>query len=924
MKVSRVELEDGQVVTVEHPENWEDFRVEAFARLNAPLAKKTESNGSTDNSEDDISTADLVKLGLSRFATQFVPDVFLYSKEERARELSNAMQGQPVENAAAVNERLARRVAGVPEQAQLSTGQEVIASLSDPTALAAGPGRAAGTVAKQLMQQATGKLVGPVATNLAETGAKEFLRRTLQAAPSSVLSTTGGVVGAETAAEIAAESGVSPVGQEIAGVLGGATLGVSAGGVTAPAVTTGAKVLRDLKNKATGGSNSLNLASEAMANSMVKAEIERINQSTKPEEVAQSVESLTSLKEEIPDLGISGIIATLAENPVARNWIKKTTQNNKIFQKELFDTVKKDAGKLASKFDEILGADEEITRTLIENIMKRQFDKLETQARDRVDRQNVNIEKALDNLAVKLTGKKDEVQVGNVANKLLDRKEAIIRKEASDLYKAAENIGKQLSLPEESVTSVYSQFKNVRLDDVFGPGSKTASLLEKKWSPKEVEDEAGNVTLEIPTVTGLDLISLKKAVNSEISGLSRIRDRSSEQSQRLNRLYNLKDIVRQNIEDQGDLSPDFVSQLKKADAFYYKELGLPLSAEGMRQFSSRKFDREAAQTLMDYEKAKDYVNFVGPNGLAVVRHAVRLKAEKAGVIDAGGQINQKKLDQFIRRNDRLIRYSGLEAEFSDISGRLKTISGTQARHNDAYKEKSRELANGLFKAVSQKTLPSVVSEMVSSPAKRKYYLAEINKLNNQEKNLVLTGLRQEFLGQAASSKGTMVDYINNNAEAVNDIFDKSYVRNVNKLAELKDLMGKVSSLLVDSLGATPVVDTLQQRAGFGIAELSGTLRNQVLSAERKAINLTMKSITSKGQEKFYSKSADVLVDPDVVARLANPPKEGLENFVKDSLRGSGDYLRSVKTFYTDVLNETLGLSAYKAINAADQASQQKQ
>jgi len=917
MKVSRVELEDGQVVTVEHPEDWKSYKIEAFARLNAPSAKKTESSGATDNKEDDISTADLAKLGLSRFAVQFVPDVFLYSKEERARELNNALQGQGVENAALVNERMARRMAGVPEQAQLSTRQEVVAALSDPTALAAGPGRAAGNVAKQLMQQSTGKLVGPVATNLAETGAKEFLKRTLQAAPSSVLSTTGGVVGSEVATEAAADSGIGPMGQEIAGVFGGASLGVSLGGVSAPAVNTAAKVLKDLKGKVTGGGETFNVASEAMANSMVKAEIARINQSTRPEEVAQAVESLVSLKEEIPELGISGIVATLSENPVARNWIRKTTQNNKIFQKQLFDTIKKDAGKLASKFDEVLGADEEVTRTLIENVMERQFNRLETQARDRVDRQNLNIEKALDNLAVRLTGKKDEVQVGNVANKLLDRKEAIIRKEASDLYKVAENIGKQLSLPEESVASVYSQFKNVRLDDVFGPGSRTATLLEKRWSPKEIKDEQGNISIELPEVTGLDLISLKKAVNSEISGLSRIRDRNSEQSQRLNRLYSLKDIVRQNIEDQGSLSPDFVNQLKKADAFYYKELGLPLSAEGMRQFSSRKFDREAAQTLMDYEKAKDYVNFVGPNGMAVVRHAVRLKAEKAGVVDAGGQINQKKLDQFIRRNDRLISYAGLDSEFSDISGRLKTITGTQARHNDAYKEKSRELANGLFKAVSQKTLPAVVSEMVSSPAKRKYYLSEVNKLNDQEKNIVLTGLRQEFLSQAALSKGTMVDYINRNAEAVNDVFDKNYVRNVNKLAELKDLMDKVSSLLVDSLGATPVVDTLQQKTGFGIAELSGTLRNQVLSAERKAINLTMKSITSKGQEKFYNKSAEVLVDPDVVAKLANPPKEGLENFVKDSLKGTGDYLRSVGTFYVDTLNETLGLSAYKAINASE-------
>ena len=114
-KISRVELSDGSVVTVEHPEKWDASQIKAFARLNKKPSKTKSVNTVTDNADDanEISTADAVKLGLSRFAVQLIPDVFLLSSEERNKMMQKAFEEGSVENGGVFQERAASGSCGL-------------------------------------------------------------------------------------------------------------------------------------------------------------------------------------------------------------------------------------------------------------------------------------------------------------------------------------------------------------------------------------------------------------------------------------------------------------------------------------------------------------------------------------------------------------------------------------------------------------------------------------------------------------------------------------------------------------------------------------------------------------------------------------------------------------------------------------------
>lgn len=878
--ISRVELDDGSVVNVAHPEGWPESKILAFARLNKKQATSTNSDTTTDNKADaeDITTADLLKLGLTRFAVQFVPDVFLYGRDERNAAIEKALTTGEVENSAVVQERKAREIAGVPVDAELGLLQEVIAAGGDPLTFAGTPIRA---------------------------GLTKFFAGAVPAAASTVAGTAAGVV----APQVAKELGVGEFGQEVSGVITGGVVGTAAGAGVNPVINT-------VTRAATETTSKLLNAPEALAASEIKAEINNIKRATNPREVTKSINELAKLKEEIPDLEIGGVLGTMVENPVARNWIKKTASENKAFQKEIVDRLNRDTERLADRFETVAGIDPEtpVTRDQIEIITRRQFEQQEQSSRDTLDRQLSNIDKVLAGLTSKLVGKKDPIDVGRTAKKLLERKEALVRKEADKLYDISTKMGKTVRLSDKQVFDVWNNFRNVRLADVFGPQSKVSQQLEKTWKPSEVEDIDGNVMFEMPKVTGSDLISLKKAINGEITKLSKRNLRDDFQaSQTLAKLYATKDIINNTMVEKAQTAPKFIKALRDADAFYYKELGLPLRAEGMRDFTAKRFDKGAADSLMNYQQAEDYVKFVGKAGEAVVRHAIRLKAEKAGVIGADGNVNQRALDTFIRRNERLINRFGMREEFLDAANKLRTIKNTEARHTEAFNEKARERAQGFFKAISNKNLSAVVAEMRSQPGVRKNYLEEINKLNTAEKEIVLSGIRQEFLLSGYNKSESMASYVKKNAEFVDDVFGKEYNKNIQRLASISDALSKVDAVLLDSIGGAAVMDTVQESIGVSIPELAGTFRNQILSTQRKFINLAARSTITKGREKFYKRSAEVLLDPDVVADLANPPADTLREAV---VKGSKDAAIKLGQYYVEALQGSLRLSTIKAITAA--------
>jgi hypothetical protein len=78
----------------------------------------------------------------------------------------------------------------------------------------------------------------------------------------------------------------------------------------------------------------------------------------------------------------------------------------------------------------------------------------------------------------------------------------------------------------------------------------------------------------------------------------------------------------------------------------------------------------------------------------------------------------------------------------------------------------------------------------------------------------------------------------------------------------------------------------------------------------------MKSVTTSGKDKFYVKSAEVLLDPDVVEKLANPPQGSIKSWIKSTMEGGGDYIKDVGAYFTKTLQGSLNLATLKSMESA--------
>jgi len=262
-------------------------------------------------------------------------------------------------------------------------------------------------------------------------------------------------------------------------------------------------------------------------------------------------------------------------------------------------------------------------------------------------------------------------------------------------------------------------------------------------------------------------------------------------------------------------------------------------------------------------------------------------------------------------------------EFSNLLRSSKTIRGTRERQQKHYNEQVKKISNGFFKSILNKNLNSVVREMTSNPKRRREILNEISSLNKNNKELIMAGIRNAFVteGMIKTDK-PLAKYMEDNRSAVIDIFGESYLSDLNKFGEIYDAVNKIDAAISKTLGSDPTMDLMQQYVGISAAQALGYFRNQVLSAQRKVLNAGSVIFQSKAQKRYYKLSAEMLQDPEVIRKLANPTTESWNKTkavlkaVKAGKEISAEMLRdTVVPYYRIVLNDAGIFSSMRSFNA---------
>lgn len=879
-KQSTVELEDGREITIEHPEEWSENRIKAFALSNVPPKYKDAVTDET----DPVTTQDLLLAGVMDAATGLVPDIFF----------GDNLMATPDE-VLAERESFIRDSLGIPSDYEMTTGDLITRALGDPMTYV-GVGR---TGAKT----AVGKILG--------TGGQ---------LGEAVATTAAGVSGAEAAR---GATGIPYIDDYLSTVAGSVAGTGAAMGSSVLRTTTGAPLRMGEEAYAAKKPDSesvikqTNAASEYIAEKRIQAQLNTLKETVDPIEISKAIDDIEAVKETVPNLQLEGIAGVLYDNPAVQSWVRNVAQHDPEFVANFRKQADNNLEVLVDSLGEITGlagrVDETDLYNVADTIYRKEIDKLTI----KFEKDTEKLDESIAKLNARLSAKSPDV-VGSMVKTLVDDVESGLKERVNVLYDASKVAGRGIDLPSRYVENLANLASGLRNVDPFGEESATARKLRQNWSPlKELRDIDGvevDVTT-LPVVKLQELASLKKAINQDLKIQTRLKKQGNEKApSRVQKLTQLKRQVDGVVSELENIpkTRSFAKKLKKADKFYYEKLGLPLSSEGMRTINAAKFNKDAARHLTDdTQKAQEFLNFVGERqGRAILKHALRMKAESN--IFTNGEINQQKLRNFLanKTNQELIQLAKMEQEFSNINRTANTILDTKVRHKKAYDEKIREVSNGFFKTILNKNLPAAVREMLSNPKRRKQLIAEVNKLNKAEREMMMAGIRNAYITEGMlRSQKTMSEYLTENRAATVDIFGEDYISNLDKFGVAHDTIVNIDKALQKTLGADPIFDTLQQYAGISSAELIGLARNQILSTPRKFINAGSKIFLEKGKRRYYKKSAEVLQDPDVLRQLANPP-EGTLSKTKEVLKAlkagkkatAEIWEGTVLPYYIDVLN----------------------
>lgn len=591
-----------------------------------------------------------------------------------------------------------------------------------------------------------------------------------------------------------------------------------------------------------------------------------VDKATKAQPDIESViSSAQELESQIPGL-IVPPAAALADNPIYRKNTEHLLRTDPSFYataKGAIDTAKK---TVTARKEQLFGKADAETDASIRARLPAGYGQKIKQA----DNQLRDIDTKIDNLVDKVAPKTDSVGVGEAIDSLMTKKVDAVRKKLSPQYERLLTQGSHIHMKPEGVGKVHQAAQLMKFGDNFASHPELLNKIQKEWSPVDAENmpmilgsngtyikrPKGDITYPEVSVTEVD--SLKRALNKAI--------RSTTDTDKLRMLRHSKKVLDEAI---GSYLPaSFVREYKGLDAQYYQELGIPMNTEGVKQLDATRFSETAGNYLSRPEQARDFLDFVGPEGLPVVRDAILIKMDSAGM-KKDGTLDAQNLQKFLRKNQRLIEtVPGLYQEIGSTAKAAQRLGEDRARLNADYTQRSKELTDGFYKAMKNKKLQGVVNEILNSPAKSEQYFRDIKNFDSETAKMMRQGIRAGILEHGMNAPSTsMGQFLQTHKGVVDRWFGSAYAKDIRYIAAAGDILSKLD---IDKMKFSTDFrdqDALSERTGVSAVQLQSVLRDRIAGWGTKLAILGSKMNTSSVQGKRDAAMQELLMNPEALETI---------------------------------------------------------
>lgn len=814
-------------------------------KTNKEVALDTYQSIVDDTAKKQLSSFDYIanqaKLGLTDTAVlgQAIIDTFV---KDPFKKLYSTVTGKEDTAPGGIGQRFSSNVKKLQDVASSVTG-------ADPRAKAPGVISQFGGDVARMVTDPVGFIGAPV--KAARTGvealtniAQPLATRAAQLTGIGATTSVGGAIGAEAEKVITGEdTGAGrAIGSTFAAVKGAPAAVVIGQTLTAP-VNIGVQVwnkYRDVKANPTE-------ATQAYATGSAKRLLETISSGVSSGKIDDIVNDYNRISQTINKENLP-IMVAMSDNPVVKMEVSKLVKTNPEFKKRFETELNTLAQNVDARADLIFGSRYlpvgGIDAVSAKNVIKK--------------RQEVDT--AIENLSQKFVPTDRQENLGAAISNLVETRQKLARQEIAPVYtKIMEDAKKAgATMPDTAVRDVYNFVVANNIRDIFGKGTAVDKQIMSVFSPQ-------NGSFFPASFEQVD--SLKRRINE----LQRGRLAPNE----ARKLDQLEDVVNASREQ---IPGNFNQRLIDTDKIYYEKVGVPYSAQGIKDIDAKKYADEVAPVIVKNSSAlKQFLNVSGDAGPEIARNALLsemyTKTFKDGVLDP------KAMQSFLaKKSDVINQVPGLRDEIRKASTDVAYLKTQRKLLDESAKAAEKEIADNFVlsvkdsKGVAVPDYRSVATRMLRDPGFYSKVNKDIGMLDTRSAKAVRNNIRSEIVDLARTNPDGGIAFLTDprNRKTIEGVFGPGYQGAVKDLVKLSDALVKA-----DVTKLTPVITTSQldvigkQVPGLDLPYITSQIRDRIASNVQKLVRIGSRIGTAQLKTATDKQIADLLADPNGLEKLRN-------------------------------------------------------
>lgn len=573
-------------------------------------------------------------------------------------------------------------------------------------------------------------------------------------------------------------------------------------------------------------------------------------------------------KEDLP------LMVAMADNPAVRQQVARLAKTNPDFRNRVNIELEKLAQNIDARADAIFGQRyapvSNVSQVSVKNAIKR---------REAID---TSIEK----LSARIDTGADEAVIGKAITNLVDARVSAARAEMAPVYKSVLDDAEKANarLPAASVENIYNFIRSNNLRDIFGKGTKIDNAVMRVWGPKEVTTAPSRIVIpgqpqqQATTRQAFDsapfneVESLKRRINELQRGRL-----TNDEARKLSQLEDLLNAERQNIPG------DFSQRLQQADLAYYEKVGVPFSAQGIKDIDSKKYAEQVAPVIIKNQSSlSQFINAVGrENGEPIARNAILSEAYNKSVVD--GILDPAKLRRYIAQKDAVLgQLPNVRNELQQASIDQSVLLLQKKQIDDAVKVTEKRIADNFVAQVKDQYGSSIpdYQQITNRIFTDNRFFQKIQKdlkdLDPASAKAVRNSLRAEIVQKARNNPDGGVAFITDpkNAKVINDVFGPGYSSAVRDLVKFSDAVSRADITKVGAVIERAELDALAKVVpGLDIPFVTSTFRDRIASLPQKIVRLATRVNTAQLSSSTDKAIEDLLLNPDGLKALQRTSKE---------------------------------------------------